>query len=212
MIDMNVTEIEQKADAIKKQHGGKIFAFPIDEQDPFSKYAVTMFTGWEYKTFPNLLGMEEAAAGVAQILESLRENGLDADFERNVRMVSYDAQFNAPSVTMHRLKKEAGIKPSGDLKEGTDITPTAEGYNFSGRGLVKFSYLQMIDDDLPKAAQFMNKYYELLAMKRYGKTAAAIKQEVRRMNKDAAIKWIEQTYARYINDPMQVSDILNGLR
>jgi hypothetical protein len=210
MVSMNIFEIEKKATELMGEVGGKIFAFPINEQDPFSLYAVTMWTGAEFKTFPQTFGMEEAASGIKHILDTLKKEGLDSNYERLVRFVSYEAQINAPSVTMRRLKK--GSTSPGYLKDGVDITPTKDGYNFSGRGLVKFSYLQMMDDDLPNAAQFMNKYYELLAMKRYGKTAAAIKQEVRRMKKDAAVKWIEQTYAKYIHDPMEVMNIMQTLK
>lgn len=207
---MNTMEIEKKAIELKGRVGGKIFAFPVNEQDPFSKYAVTMFTGEDFKTFPDALDISEAASGIQQILHSLKEEGLDSDYERLVRFVSYEAQINAPSVTMRRLKKEN--TPKKFLQEGIDITPTDDGYNFSARGLIKFSYLQMIDDDLPKAGEFMNEYYKLLAVRKYGKTAAAIKQEVRRMDKATAIGWIERTYSRFITDDMEVMNIMQLLR
>lgn len=55
--------------------------------------------------------------------------------------------------------------------------PTEDSFNVTARGLIKFSYFLMIDDKLPNAIIFMDRYYQLLAMKRYGKTAAAIKRE-----------------------------------
>lgn len=209
---MNIQQIEETAETLKSQVGGTIFAFPIDDRDPFSKYAVTMYTGEEYKTFPDTLVFEEAADGVAQLLEGLKENGFDADYERNVRFVSYEAQVNAPSVTMRRLKKGPYLQRTGYLNEGVDIVPTDDGYDISARGLIKFSYLQMIDDKTPKAALFMDEYYKLLAMRKYGKTAAAIKQEVRRMDKDEAVKWIERSYTKYIHDDMEVMNIMQTIK
>lgn len=209
---LNNTEIELKAAEIRDRLGGKIFAFPVNEQDPFSKYVLAVFTGAEYNAYPETFDISEVASCIQEILTAIAAEGLDADFERNVRLVSYEAQMNAPSVTMRRLRDGNRAKPSGFLKQGDDINPTDDGYNFTARGLIKFSYLQMIDDDLPKAAQFMNKYYELLAMKRYGKTAAAIKQEVRKMDKHAAVKWIERTYAKYISDAMEVMNIMTTLK
>lgn len=69
----------------------------------------------------------------------------------------------------------------------------------------------MVDDHLPIAAQFMDEYYKLLAMKRYGKKVAAIKREVRQMGKNQAIKWIEQTYRIFIKDAMDIFNIMNNL-
>jgi hypothetical protein len=202
--------IEQNAEELKKQLGGRIFAFPVNEQDPFSKYAVTMYTEEKWITYPNSLDISEAAAGINLLLETLEKEGHDADYGRNVRFVSYQAQVDAPNVTMRRLKKEVRTGLAKDI----DFIPKengAEGYHISARGLIKFSYYSMIDDKLPKAIQFMDSYYNLLATRKYGKTAAAIKQEIRRMNKNEATKWIEQTYARYITDDMEVMDLMNGL-
>lgn len=208
---MDIQAVEQRATELMDRVGGRIFAFPLDEQDPYSKYAVTMHDGVGFKTFPEPLVIEEAASGVAEILKGLASIGADADYERNVRFVSYEPQMNAPSVTMRRLKKEL---PQPGLVSGVDIIPkedAKDGYYFSGRGLVKFTYFSMVDDKLPKAVQFMDSYYKLLSMKRYGKTAAAIKQEVRRMNKDEATRWIERTYARYIKNDMEVLNLMNTL-
>ena len=58
----------------------------------------------------------------------------------------------------------------------------------------------------------MVEFYQLLAMRKYGKTVAAIKQEVRRMGKDQAIKWIEQTHKKYIHDDMEIMNIFNRLK
>lgn len=209
---MDIKLIEETANSIREQLGGRLFAFPIEPSNPHSKYAVTFYTDSDYKTYPDLLVVEEAAAGVASMIDGLKQSGRDIDFERDVRFVSYDAQINAPSVTMRKLKKE-GSK-SAVFKNGEDVIPRKnEGdYLISAQGVIKFSYISMIDDKLPRAVEFMDEYYKLLSMKRYGKTAAAIKQEVRRMSKDQAIKWIEKTYNRYITDSMEVMNIMQSLK
>ncbi len=103
---MNKQGIEKKAEELRKQLGGIIFAFPIDEVDPFSKYAVVMYAGGMYHIYPDAADISLAAVGVKTILEQLELHGEDADYQRNVRFISCEAQMNAPSVTMRRLKKD----------------------------------------------------------------------------------------------------------
>lgn len=207
---MNLIEIEKRAENIRQQLGGKIFAFPIKEDDPYSKYAVAMYTGKKFITYPNLMTIEEAAAGIRLTLKAFEQEGWDADYDQNVRFVSYDAQVNAPSVTMRRLKKENISKLI--YQEGVDFHKKdgEEDFLISARGLLKWTYIEMVDEGNPKAVQFMNEYYKLLSMRRYGKTAAAIRQEVRRLTKDEAIKWIERTYKHYVRDDLEVINIMNG--
>lgn len=211
MIKLDIAAIETCADDMRRRHGGTIFSFPVEPENPFSEYAVTVFTGEGYKTFPNSLNIQNAAGGIHQILEGFKKSGIDADYGRNVRLASYEAQVNAPDVTMRRLKKENVF--SRTLNESADVSPIDGGeYAVSARGLIKFSYLSMVEDKLPKAIEFMDKYYQLLAMRKYGMTAAAIKQEVRRMNKDEAVQWIEQTYSKYVRDDMEVMNIMESLK
>lgn len=217
---MNKLIVEQRADEIRKERGGKIFAFPYEIDNPHSKYVVTLYTGDQYITYPKLLDdISDAAAGVQRLLETLKRNGQDADFERVVRFVSYEAQVNAPDVRMRKLKKEGHLinqsAPRGFLKTGVDVKPFEngeEGYNFSAQGVIKMSYLTMVEDKTPNASKFMNDYYKLLAMKKYGKTAAGIKQEVYRMDKSEAISWIERTYKKYVNSDFEIFDIFNSLK
>ena len=58
----------------------------------------------------------------------------------------------------------------------------------------------------------MDKYYQLLATRKYGKTAAAIKQEVRKMSKDQVVGWLEQTYEKYVHDGMEIMSFLDILK
>lgn len=208
--------IEERAREIQNEHGGKIFSFPVNEDDPYSKYAIVIDTGEKFMVYPNSVTIEEAASCIKSLLESLKNEGLDHDYDRNVRLVSYDAQFNGPNVTMRKLKKdENNFVRSGQplFVNGEDVygkEDGEEGYYINARGLIKFSYLEMIDNN-PKGKFFMRKYYELLASKRYGKTAAAINQEVRRMDKEAGVKWIEKTYKNYIKDDMDVLNIMKSM-
>lgn len=204
--------IEKKANELKSQLGGRIFAFPVNEQDPFSKYAVTMYNE-KWITYPNSLDISEAADGIKILLETLEEEGHDADYGRNVRFISYQAQIDAPNVTIHRLKKDTSNYSVAPLEDPDFKKRDEEGdYLITARGLIRWTYFEMVEEKNPKAIQFMNEYYKLLATKRYGKTAAAIKQEVRQMNKDEATRWIEHTYARYITDDMEVLDLMNKLK
>jgi hypothetical protein len=97
--------VEQKAKLLKEQLGGTIFAFPIEEENPFSRYAVVMYAGNKYFVYPEASDISTAAVGVATILEQLKKNGHDSNYARNVRFVSFQTQMDAPSVTMRRLKK-----------------------------------------------------------------------------------------------------------
>ena len=196
-----------KAEQFKEQLGGTIFAFPIEETKPFSSYAVVMYAGGKYFTYPDATNISEASAGVLAILKELEKRGLDADYERNVRIISYQAQMDAPSTVMHQLKKEHISRPLF-----TEVEDFAEGSeSISARGLLKMSYILMNDKKNLKASRFMDEYYKLLATRKYGKTAAAIKQEVRKMGKGKAIEWLEQTYKKYVHDDMELIGILDSL-
>lgn len=191
-------DIEQKAAEIRERVGGTIFAFPVDEEDPLSKYAVAMYTGKEYRVYQEAMHVSEAAAGILLIIESLEKEGYEIDYDRDVRLISYQAQLDAPDVTMRRLKKDC--ESPRILKDKEDIVESEGETYFTPRGMLKLNYLMMVDEKNLKAIIAMKKYYELLASRKYGKTAAAIKQEVHRMGKQEASKWIEHTYQRYTHD------------
>jgi hypothetical protein len=206
------TQSIEKAKQLRQQLGGTIFSFPLEEDNPFSSYAIVMYAGGQYFPYPNATDISEAASGILILLEEMKKSGMDADYERNVRLVSYQAQMDAPSTVMHRLKKENTSRSI--YREGTDVSEGSEetGHLLTARGVLKFTYLAMIEDKKPKAIQFMERYYQLLAMRKFGKTAAAIKQEVRKMGKDQAVKWIEQTYEKYIHDDLEIMNIFNSLK
>lgn len=205
---MNFSTIETRAAEMRRRLGGTIFSFPINENDPGSKYAVTIFVGPGFRTFPTPLTIEEAAAGVRETLEGMKELGMGGSFEHDVRFVVGEAQMNAPNVTMRRLKKsEAGRAP---LEQGVDVVPNPDDPGsilFSARGVLKFSIIEMFERN-PKAVKLLDGYCKLLASKQYGKTAAAIKQEVLRMGKHEALRWAERTYTRYITDSREVLNLL----
>lgn len=208
------SEIRAKAKALRERVGGTIFSFPIEEDNPHSEYAVVVYAGNNYFVYPQASDMSLAATGVMTILDLFKKEGIPASYEKDVRFLSYQAQVDAPNVMMRRLKKKVcfGLaKPvyqkDLDVRDGTEET----GPLFSARGVLKVNYFSMIDDNLPKAAQFMDKYYELLASRRYGKTASAIKREVRKMSKGDAVRWLEQTYERFIKDPIDIFNIFNGV-
>ena len=171
---------------------------------------VAVYTGSEYKIYDESLLIEEAAAGILSLLEGYKEIGIDNDYERNVRLLSYDAQMKAPNLTMHKLRTGKVSNPYG-FKEGEDVFELEDDVkHFSARGFLKMSYLLARDEKNPKAIIFMNNYYDLLSKKKYGKTPAAIKQEIRKLSKDNVLKWIEQTFKKYITDDMEVFNLMNN--
>lgn len=95
----------ETAKSLRQQLGGTIFAFPIEPDNPFSTYAVVVYAGDEYFVYPEATDITDAAAGVLVILEEFKKIGIAKDYNRDVRMVSYQAQMDAPSVTMRRLKR-----------------------------------------------------------------------------------------------------------
>ncbi|WP_103108822.1 hypothetical protein [Brevibacillus reuszeri] len=213
---MHTQQIENRATQLKEELGGKIFAFPVDEADPFSEYMITMDSGeGHFKTYPQPLTINEVAACVKTLLEQLKEEGVDVEYSRDVRFISYQAQMDAPDVTIHRLKKSNIEKPL--MESDVDVMPNPddpETMLFSARGILKYSMLEMLDKN-PKGARFIDEYFKLLASRRYGKTVAAIRQEVRRMSKSEAIHWVEKTYKRYISDSqeiMNIMQVIDGVR
>lgn len=78
---------------------------PIEEDNPFSAYAVVVYMEGIYIVYPESTNISGAAAGVLEILDIFKAEGLPADYNENVRLVSYQAQMDAPNVTMRRLKK-----------------------------------------------------------------------------------------------------------
>ncbi|MBB6692336.1 hypothetical protein H7B90_13070 [Cohnella xylanilytica] len=209
--------IEQMAREMQQRLGGKIFVFPIRDGDPFSHYAIAIDVGaGQFKMYEDSFSINEAAACLLTLIDSLKSEGFEVEYERDVRFVSYGAQMNAPDVTMRRIRNTPGaFKPSSQLMEkGADVRPNPEdpeGVLLSARGILKFCLLEMMDKN-PKGALFMGEYFKLLASRRYGKTAAAIKQEVRRMSKHEAVQWAERTYTRYISNDRDIMDIFQRLR
>jgi hypothetical protein len=97
-------ELIKKASEIREKLGGIIFAFPIRETDPHSPYAVVVYGGGKYFVYPKADDIRWAGLGVVTIMEEMRKQGETIDYERDVRFVSYQAQMNAPDVTMRRLR------------------------------------------------------------------------------------------------------------
>ena len=201
-----------RAKQIKEQHGGTIFSFPLEEDNPFSPYAIVMCVENKYFPYPDACDISEAASGIFILLEEMKKSGMDADYQRNVRMISYQAQMNAPNTVMRKLKKENTSKPF--FSEGKDFKKGTEGEEeqISARGLLKISYLQMVEERNPKASQFMEHYYQLLATRKYGKAASAIRQEVHKMTKAQVLGWLEQTFEKYVHDDMEVMSLLDILK
>lgn len=94
-----------EAKNIKKQLGGTIFAFPVEPDNPYSTYAVVVYADGKYFVYPEATDITEAATGVMVILNEFKRIGLAKDYNNDVRMMTFQAQMDAPSVVMRRLKR-----------------------------------------------------------------------------------------------------------
>ncbi len=213
---MNVTTIEAQAKEYRDRVGGHFFVFPVEPDNPRSKYAFAMYDGKQYHIYGEAMDVEEAAASLKMAIEAYEEVfKTKVEWDRDVRFISTETQVNSDSVTMRRLRNSGEYRTPEQtryLVDGVDVTKNDSidgGYAFSARGLIKFMYLE--SGDTPKAAAFMDKYYQLLGMRKYGATASHIKREVKRMSKDDAVTWIEKTYTKYIHDDMEIFNIMQGL-
>lgn len=97
-------KLENKAKELKREMGGKIFTFPIEEDDPFSKFGFVAYYGKKYLVFEELMDITEVAQGILEMSNFFKRNGIKIKYEEDVRFVVYEAQKNAPSVTMKRLR------------------------------------------------------------------------------------------------------------
>lgn len=102
---MNNSEMIAEAANMKRSLGGEIFAFPTQAADPFSRYGVVVYAGNKYHVYPEAMNISEAAQGVLIIIEEYRKIGKVINYEKDVRLVTFEAQMNAPDITMRRLRK-----------------------------------------------------------------------------------------------------------
>lgn len=98
-------QVIETAKSLREQLGGTIFSFPIEADNPFSPYAVVVYAEGKYFVYPEATDISEAATGVLTILEEFKKIGMAKDYNKDVRMITYQPQMDAPSVTMRRLKR-----------------------------------------------------------------------------------------------------------
>ncbi|ASS64710.1 hypothetical protein [Paenibacillus sp. RUD330] len=197
---MNKAEIEKRAVSYREQLGGKVIMFPVDELNPISLYAVCIHDGKKFFVYDKAVPVEEAASYIKVFMEALEAEGLDSDYSRDVRFISSEAQMKG-HLTLRRLKKEDDRKQQAVQRFDEDFQDDGKGGKLiSARGLISLSYRLMVEEKNPVATEFMNNFFRLLQTRRYGKTAAAIKQELRRMSLIERDEWINRIYSssRYI--------------
>lgn len=100
-----MNELISTAKDIQRECGGKIFAFPIEPDNPHSKYALVMDVGGNFKAFDKPMDVEEEAEGVLYLINLFNEENIKCTYEEDVRFIFYEAQRNAPSISMRKLKK-----------------------------------------------------------------------------------------------------------
>lgn len=97
--------IKQKAIDLRNRLGGSIFVFAVEPDNPFSEYALAAYIGDDKWTICPFTGaIEDVCGGLMGAMQEFETRGLHIDYNRDVRVVSYPAQMNAPSVTMRRLR------------------------------------------------------------------------------------------------------------
>lgn len=101
---MNKPEIIRKTKKLMDELGGTIFAFPVEEENPFSKYAVVVYAGGKYHVYPEAGNISLAATGVLTIIEEFNKIGKRVTYQKDARLISHSAQINASDVTMRRLR------------------------------------------------------------------------------------------------------------
>lgn len=95
---------KKKTKELLNKIGGKIFVFPIKEEDPFSKFVISVSVGDEIIVFSELVDIVDAATGVLVMRELLEKNNIYTNYERDVRFVVHEPQKNASSITMKKLR------------------------------------------------------------------------------------------------------------
>jgi hypothetical protein len=101
---MDKKEIIEKARLLRKQVGGFILGFPIEDENPFSEYAVVVYEQGKYFVFPQANNLQLAAVGINTLINSYEKTGKKIKFKRDVRLISYEAQINAPDITTRRIR------------------------------------------------------------------------------------------------------------
>lgn len=86
----------------RKRYSRK-FAFPVEEENAFSKYAVVVNTGKTLELFSEELSVEEAAESILEIINMFERNGIKTTYEKDVKFIFYDEQMKSTSRIMKRL-------------------------------------------------------------------------------------------------------------
>lgn len=87
-------EVIKKAKEIAKNTGGKIFAFPVENDNPFSQFALVVRISGKYMVFDDLLDMRGVAQGILETRKMLNKNGIKTNYDKDVRFVLYEPQKN----------------------------------------------------------------------------------------------------------------------
>ncbi len=199
----DISKIKQKVRELQNINGGKIFVFPISPDDPFSKYTFTIDTGKEVIVFPNEMGMEEAAGAIDYVLKSFKEEGIDISYEEDVRFIMNEAQVNAPSVTMRRLKKEHHFQPITPIKKDDEVL-------LSACGVLILTYFAVKDENNAKADRLLNDYCRLLSQRKYGGSTSQIKRNLMLMSREEAVKNLRQVHGKYVSD-IELLELFNSM-
>ncbi|MDA8336011.1 MAG: hypothetical protein M0Z41_13690 [Peptococcaceae bacterium] len=106
--------IKQKAIDLRNRLGGTIFIFPAEAENPYSEYAMAAYVGGgKWKICPGTGEIQDVCGGLAGAIQESAAMGVHIDYNRDVRIITYPAQMNAPSVIMRRLRDNPGHYTTG---------------------------------------------------------------------------------------------------
>lgn len=171
-------------------------------------YQIRIMHGVLDKTFDEEpLTLYEAGAYAGTLLEEVNEafgtkykpyqvvhttlEGLEANAKRDLA--------SARMLQDIKSEKYAYCTPAKEDFRKTIINGK-EDYLLSGRGVVLTTYFCWTDDKNEKARSALLRYCQYIATRGFKGGATKAMQALGGLDKDRAVDWIRQTYARYVDD------------
>lgn len=171
-------------------------------------YQIHLIHGPTDKTYDaEPLTLYEAGAYVGTLLEEMNQAfGTDYKPYQVLHTTAEGLEVNAKSDLasarmLYDIKNERyeySTPATADFKKA--VIDGEEQYLLSGRGTVLTTYFCWQDDGNQKAKEAMLRYCQYIAAHGFKGGATRAFDELERRDKDHAVDWIRQTYARHVHD------------
>ena len=163
--------------------------------------------------------LDEALCGAAAALEEYNKD----------RGTNYDLCdvliLKGGGIEINKLRDVTSAKIAEDIrtKAGKYIRqPEPEDYTkqvvdgkeeilISARGVLLYAYMGWCEEESVKSQALLMQYCGLLARKGKGKGSMENWNELRKLDKNSGIKWLKETYGRYIDDAKEVMDLMKRI-